>query len=68
MEAKETPQIEIINSREIRKRLDISEPTLIRWRRKGRIPYLSIGSAIRYDWHKVLEAISSDNKKGASRC
>ena len=64
MEAIQTEkQIEIINSREIRTRLDISEPTLIRWRQKGKIPYLAIGSVIRYNWIEVVDALTV-NKKG----
>ena len=63
MEAIQTEkQIEIINSREIRTRLDISEPTLIRWRQKGKIPYLAIGSVIRYNWFDAVEALTV--KKG----
>lgn len=48
---------EIIDTAELCKRLNISEPTVIRWRKKGKIPYLSIGAAIRYDYIKVIEAI-----------
>lgn len=53
-------QVEIIEGKTLIERLIISEPTLIRWRQKGKIPYLTIGSAIRYDWFKVLEAIEKN--------
>lgn len=54
---------EIIDSKTLMERLDISEPTVIRWRQKGKIPYLQIGTAIRYDYPKVLAALEV-NKKG----
>ena len=40
--------------------LDITEPTLIRYRNAGRIPYMSIGGAYRYDVQEVIDAL----KKG----
>lgn len=42
--------------------LNISPPTLIRWRKKGKIPFLKIGGSIRYDKVAVIAAI--ENKKG----
>ena len=39
--------------------LSISLPTLIRWRNKGKIPYLKIGTNIRYDKAAVINAIES---------
>lgn len=50
--------VEIIDRKTLIARLDISEPTAIRWQQKGKIPYLKIGSAIRYDWHSVVEALT----------
>ncbi|WP_158093858.1 helix-turn-helix domain-containing protein [Algoriphagus ratkowskyi] len=55
-------QAEIIDTNEICQRLNLSEPTIVRWRDKGKIPCLRIGTNIRYDWGKVLEAIE---KKGS---
>ncbi|WP_099367305.1 helix-turn-helix transcriptional regulator [Sphingobacterium sp. 1.A.4] len=53
---------EIIDTKELLSRLGLSEPTIIRYRQKGTIPYLRIGSAIRYDYQKVLEAL--EKRKG----
>lgn len=53
-----TQQNEIIGTKVLMDRLQLSEPTIIRYRKKGKIPYLRIGSAIRYDWQKVLNALS----------
>lgn len=55
-------QPEIINREELCKRLDITEPTCIRWEKKGKIPRIEIGSAIRYNWPKVIEAL--EGKQG----
>lgn len=59
---------DIVNQRGICERFDLSEPTVIRWRNKGKIPFMRIGSAIRYDVNAVAQALSAKpNKKGASR-
>lgn len=42
--------------------LGICEPTAIRWRRKGKIPFLKIGTRILYQKSAVLAAL--ENKKG----
>jgi hypothetical protein len=54
---------EIINREELCKRLDITEPTCIRWEKKGKIPRIEIGSAIRYNWPKVIEALEAQSQK-----
>jgi predicted DNA-binding transcriptional regulator AlpA len=59
---------EIIGREELCKRLAITEPTVIRYEKKGKIPRLSIGSSIRYDWGAVIEALEKQaNKKGGSK-
>jgi DNA-binding XRE family transcriptional regulator len=58
---------EIINRNELCKRLDISEPTVIKWEKEGLIPSFSIGSSVRYNWHTVLEALQK-KKGGTARC
>ena len=59
----QTPNI--VNNDLVCQRLGISLPTLIRWRQKGKIPFMQIGSAIRYDLNKVIAAIEVGKKKGA---
>lgn len=56
------PDVEIIDGATLRKRLGISEATEIRYRSKGALPYLSIGSSIRYNWQKVLQALEHKRK------
>ena len=63
--SKPEPQPEIMTGEELCKKLDLTIQTLIRWRHKGKIPFMRIGSSIRYDVIKVLEAIEVGKKKGA---
>lgn len=54
---------EIINTEELCRRLDISEPTAIKWRRRKKIPSFTIGSAVRYNWPAVVKFLESKNSK-----
>jgi len=48
---------EIIDRKELCKRLEITEPTVIRWENKGTIPCFHIGSSVRYNWVSVVAAL-----------
>jgi excisionase family DNA binding protein len=50
-------QTEIINRNELCKRLSITEPTVIRWEKKGKIPVLKIGRNVRYNWIAVIKSL-----------
>jgi hypothetical protein len=52
-----------INTQDLCKFLDITEPTVTRYRKKGLIPFFTIGSAIRFDLDKVIAALESKKKK-----
>jgi hypothetical protein len=54
-------EIDIIDSTELRKRLNISPATEIRHRKRGLIPFIFVGTSIRYNWPKVVQAL--ENKK-----
>lgn len=54
------PPVEIISPDELCKRLDISIVTQIRWRKKGKLPFMTIGSRIRYDWNAVVDALKKN--------
>ena len=58
------PKPEILTGEELCKKLGITIQSVIRWRHKGKIPFLRIGSSIRYDFNKVLEALEVGKKKG----
>ena len=47
--------------------IGISKPTLIRYRNKGKIPFLEMGGVLRYDKIKVAKALEQGNKKGDSK-
>jgi excisionase family DNA binding protein len=43
--------------------LGVTEPTVIRWRKKGVIPFYTVGTAVRYDLTKVIAALETKKKK-----
>ncbi len=53
-------QEEIIGRKELCERLDITEPTVIRWEKKKRIPVIRIGSVIRYNWNAVIKSLEKN--------
>ncbi|MBC7745671.1 MAG: helix-turn-helix domain-containing protein [Flavobacterium sp.] len=55
--------IDLVDGEQLSKKLGITIQTLIRWRQKGKIPFLQVGKSIRYDLNKVLESL--EKKKGA---
>jgi excisionase family DNA binding protein len=57
-----TQPIEIIDTATLCSRLNITEPTVIRHRKRGKIPFLRIGSSIRYDWNAVVKALESKKR------
>ena len=44
--------------------LGITEPTVIRWRKKGKIPFMQIGSSVRFNLSSVIAALEVSKKKG----
>jgi hypothetical protein len=58
---------EIMTGQQLSERLDIDIQTLAKWRQKGKIPYLQLGTNIRYDFNKVIEALEVTKKKGSLR-
>ena len=56
------PSDQPVSTKDLCAFLNITEPTLIRWRKKGRIPFLQIGSRVLYQKSAVISAIQS--KKG----
>jgi hypothetical protein len=54
--------VEIIDRAELCRRLSITEPTVILYEKKGKIPSLRVGSAVRYNYGAVLKAIESKKK------
>ena len=50
-----------ITTKELCKYLGVTEPTILRWRKKGKIPFFCIGSAVRFRKNEVIKALE---KKG----
>lgn len=48
---------EPITTKELCKRLSITEQTVNTWRKEKKIPFLRINGVIRYDWNKILEVL-----------
>lgn len=59
----ESRKVEIIDQDELCKRLSLTRQTIARWREKGKIPFIQIGSVFRYDWLKVVEALESKKRR-----
>lgn len=53
------PKTEIVSGEILCSRLEITRQTLGRWRLKNRIPFIQVGSVIRYDFPKVVEALEN---------
>jgi excisionase family DNA binding protein len=53
----------LMTTKEICDFLGITEPTLIRRKKKGQIPFLEIGGAIRFDKTAVIRALEKKSNK-----
>jgi excisionase family DNA binding protein len=47
----------VVTTKQLCKYLDITQPTVIRYRKKGRIPFFYIGSAVRFNLHDVIKSL-----------
>lgn len=59
------PQPQIMTGEQVQVKLDITRQTLARWRTQKRIPFIQVGTVIRYDFLKVLEALESRKGQNA---
>ena len=46
-----------LTTKELCDYLRVTEPTIIRWKQKGKIPFYSIGSSVRFNLKEVLKAL-----------
>lgn len=60
-----TPAPHIISGAELKDQLGVTIQTIIRWRNKGKIPFIKLGSSIRYDLNAVIKSLEVGNKKRA---
>lgn len=59
----ESNETEIVDRKTLCDRLKISEPTAITWGKKGKIPFMRIGSHIRYNYQDVLKSLGRQTSK-----
>jgi hypothetical protein len=52
------PAIQIVDRKQLQAILGVTEPTLITWGKRGRIPEMRIGSNVRYNLPDVVAALS----------
>lgn len=50
-----------ITQKELCAYLNITEPTVLRWRTKGKIPFFLVGTAVRFNLSEVLESLAKNN-------
>lgn len=55
--------VNLLNGTELCKAIGISELTLIRWRKAGKIPFIEVNGGYRYSLEDVIEAATKKPKK-----
>ena len=50
---------QLLTTRELARRLKVTERTIENWRKDGRIPALKIGRAVRFLWSEVIDSLKS---------
>lgn len=53
----------LIDGEEMCNRFGITPVTLQKWRDRNEIPYIQLGSVIRYDYHKILQVKETKRKR-----
>ncbi len=51
-----------ITVKELREYLGVTEATIIRWRKKGKIPFMQLGSRVLFNRSAVLSALETKKK------
>jgi excisionase family DNA binding protein len=52
-----------VTTKQLCEYLDVTEPTILRWRKKGKIPFFTIGNAVRFHLSEVLTALEKNKCK-----
>lgn len=53
----------ILDTDQLMAKLGVTRPTLSKWRKEKRIPFIQVGSVVRYDLEKVLEALGTNKRR-----
>lgn len=59
----QNPDPILIDTDELCARFGITPVTLQKWRDRKEIPYIQLGSVIRYDYHKILKVKETKRKR-----
>jgi cellobiose-specific phosphotransferase system component IIB len=51
-------KLDVVSGEELKKRLQISESTLKKYRTSGRIPFILVGGQYRYSYPEVINALT----------
>lgn len=62
VEHKELVTIKPVNTKQLCEFLNLTEQSIIRFRKNNIIPFYTIGSAVRYDLQKVIAALEKRKK------
>jgi excisionase family DNA binding protein len=60
---KDNQQRTILDTDQLMAKLGVTRPTLSKWRKENRIPFIQVGSVVRYDLDKVLEVLESKKRR-----
>jgi excisionase family DNA binding protein len=53
----------LLSIKQLCEHLKITEPTALRWRKKGKIPFYNIGASIRFKLSEVLDSLANNKSK-----
>jgi|GEM_PF-3307277 len=60
---KDNQQRTILDTDQLMAKLGVTRPTLSKWRKENRIPFIQVGAVVRYDLDKVLEVLESKKRR-----
>lgn len=60
----ETVPGDLISQKELCEKLRVAPSTLIRWKKKGKIPFVLVGDSPKYVYQQVINSLSKPVKNG----
>lgn len=57
-------KLDVVTGDELKKRLQISEVTLKKYRNQGRIPFMIVGGQYRYSYPDVIKSLTVPSRRG----
>lgn len=52
---------DLLSTEQLAQKLQVSDQTINRWRKKNRIPFVKIGKSFRFDLEQVLQVLTTKN-------